>query len=142
MLYIVTRRSGFGNGSGFRITAFSTVKITVFAPMHSARVSSAVSEQLESESQILQHTEDYYAPPRGRIANYSARNVIAGSMRAALRSGPKPASNAAASNTTGAVTSTTASRLVTPYRRLRSDRATGLVFAGLAMTLSAIGIYA
>ena len=32
-------RSGSGNGSGFRITPLTTLKIAVFAPMPSARVS-------------------------------------------------------------------------------------------------------
>src|SRR6266550_4363068 len=42
MFPMETRRSGPANGSGSRMTACRTVKMAVFAPMHSARVRSAV----------------------------------------------------------------------------------------------------
>src|SRR5262249_39400713 len=46
VLVSITRRSGSGNGAGFRITALKTEKIAVFAPMPSASVKTATAVKL------------------------------------------------------------------------------------------------
>jgi hypothetical protein len=60
-----TSRSGSANGIGARITACSTVKIAVLAPMQRQRQkrsdgeSLLFPEKLESKTQILQHVVNY-----------------------------------------------------------------------------------
>jgi len=62
------------------MTAFNTVEMAVLAPMQRASVSSAVMvnafsfrEELEAESQILQHLKIYTARAGGKSRNFRLR---------------------------------------------------------------------
>src|SRR4030095_9767621 len=81
-----TRRSGAGNGSGFRMTAFTTANIAALAPMPTASVATAIAAKPGCLRSDL-------------TANFrSCINVSIGVSPRALRSGFQEAHHAQAAN--------------------------------------------
>ena len=115
--HIITRRSARGNGSGASSSAWTTLKMAVFAPMPSASVKTATAVKPGERREAARH---------GRVAREHARQPApcpAGGGCGQPRCGPQASLRAAAHERRNVgQLSSTAARLSSPNGRQPSVR--------------------